>query len=106
MIATREADRTKSFVFEKAAKQNVIKKAKEAGMGGTGVLDKLLNEELSTAVEENISYTQRSANRLNCRRIASAVRIADFVVRDYLYIAAESCLSSFLAKFNECVALR
>lgn len=100
MIATREADRTKSFVFEKAAKQNVIKKAKEAGMGGTGVLDKLLNEELSTAAEENISYTQRSANRLNCRRIASAVRIADFVVRDYLYIAAESCLSSFLAKFN------
>jgi hypothetical protein len=103
MIATREADRSKSFAFEKVAKKNVLEKAKKAaaanGANTAHLRDQILLDSQTTE-DDNMSYTQRSANRLNCRRIASAVRIVDFVVRDYLYLAAESCLSSFLTKFK------
>ena len=102
MIATREGNRNKSYVFEKAAKKNSQEKEKALALKSNNtalIQEHLLKEQLMTE-DENLSYTQRSANRLNCRRIASAVRIVDFVVRDYLYLAAESCLTNFLTKLK------
>lgn len=43
----------------------------------------------------NISYTERSALRNNCRKLATFLRLTDFMVRDALYDSVENALFVF-----------